>query len=47
MLGLTLIKKEKDRRVFLKAENSMPLIFTPQKTSLDNGGYPSEWLVER
>ncbi|MFL6381881.1 MAG: VOC family protein [Nitrososphaeraceae archaeon] len=37
ILGLEIVSEEKDRHVFLKAGQSMVLIFNPNKTLVSNG----------
>jgi len=40
ILGLSVIQEERDKLIFLRAGNSMILIFNPTRTLSDNGGLP-------
>ncbi|MDQ4101110.1 MAG: VOC family protein [Thermoproteota archaeon] len=40
ILGLSVVQEERDKLIFLRAGNSMLLIFNPARTLSDNGGLP-------
>ncbi len=41
ILGLSVIQEERDKLIFLKAGESMLLIFDPARTRTDNGSLPA------
>jgi hypothetical protein len=47
ILGLEFVSEEKDRYVFLKAGQSMLLIFNPNKTLVSNGSDSTQLPVHR